>query len=145
MTPIQLSWNILPMMVGYRKHDMCSSRAALKGSTRTSRRQRLTSRRTRTKQATIEILDDHLAAASFDHFELKADQVYLHSDFLLCPGDEVLLHISLSTCREPLNAIGVVVRAETGDDGLRPGMAVSFTEMKDSDRHELKRFLSRRY
>ena len=133
------------MMAAYREHNMFGSQAVREGSTSTSRRQRPTSRRTRTKQATIEILNDHIAAISFDHFELNADQVYLYSDFLLCPGDEVRLQIGLSSCHYPLNAIGEVVRAETGDDGLRPGMAVSLTEMKDADRHELKRFLSRRY
>ena len=132
-------------MAAYREHNMFDSQATLGGSAPTSRRQRSKSRRTRTKQATVEILNDQIAAISFAHFELKADQVYLHSDFLLCPGDEVYIQIGLSSCHYPLNAIGEVVRAETGDDGLRPGMAVSLTEMKDADRHELKRFLSRRY
>ena len=109
-----------------------------------SRRQKRLSRRERPKVDLVEMVDDHSNAVFFDHFEISSTGIYLCSDFLLCPGDEITLKLTLSGRWEPLEVVGEVVRAETGDDGLRPGMSIVFKEMDRKDRSTLERFLARR-
>ncbi|MCP4600559.1 MAG: hypothetical protein GY847_08520 [Proteobacteria bacterium] len=89
----------------------------------------------------VEIIDEHENATPFEHFELNIIGVYLYSDFLLFPGDKVHLRIKLSSCLRPIHAIGEVVRAETGNERLMPGMGVAFKNMDNSDQKELERFL----
>lgn len=111
---------------------------------KSSRRRTGFSRREREKSVLVELTDDQGNNILFDHFELSSTGLFLHSDYLLCPGDQVKLGLRLSTCDEPLEVQGEVIRSETGNDGLRPGMSIVFKSMPRNDRSELERFLIRR-
>lgn len=109
-----------------------------------SRRRAALGRREREKSATVELLYEQDNNISFEHFELSSTGIYVHSDYLLCPGDRVTIGLKLSTCGEPLEITGEVVRAETGNDGLRPGMSILFRDMARKERGALEHFLIRR-
>ena len=105
------------------------------------------SRRYRNPPVTLEILDEHheLAATPLSCFDLSAVGVYLHTSFLLLPGEKIHLRIRLSSTLRPIDVLGEVVRAETGGDGLSPGMGIAFREVAESDSTALKQFLLRRF
>jgi hypothetical protein len=115
-----------------------------RGAKKLSRRQGAPRRRDRPKSASVELIDEQGNVTLFDHFELSSTGVYLHSDYLLCTGDPVALELTLSGCPHPLEITGEIIRAETGNDGLRPGMRVIFKNMLRDARSELERFLIRR-
>jgi PilZ domain len=110
-----------------------------------SRRQRRRGRREHSGSVSVEAVDRHGDAMPFDCFDLSAVGIYLHTDFLLCPGEEIQLRLRLPMRFRPLEIAGEVVRAETGEGGLQPGIGVAFRTISRTDQEELGRFLMRRF
>ena len=110
-----------------------------------SRRGRLRSRHFRKQQVTLEIIDDKMNVMPFDCFDISPVGAYLHSEFLLMPGDEVQLRLRLSCRFRPIQITGEVVRVEMGEDGLPPGMGIAFRDIAKQDSDVLKQFLLRRF
>lgn len=93
----------------------------------------------------LEILCDNTHAASLRCFDLSAVGVYLHSDFLLAKGDTIEIRVRIPDRHRPIDIVGEVVRVETGDRGLAPGMGIAFREIADTDAAALNQFLLRRF
>ena len=110
-----------------------------------SRRGKSRGRRSGIPHIQLEMVDDEDNAMPFDCFDLSPVGAYLHSEFLLLPGDRVTLRLRLDYQHRPLEVEGEVVRVETGDDGLPPGMGIAFREMAQRDSIKLKQFLFRRF
>jgi hypothetical protein len=92
----------------------------------------------------MELVEDGnvIALSSFD---LSAVGAYLYSDYLFCEGDAVELRLHIASLQRPLEIKGEVIRVETGESGLVPGMGISFRKMAKQDSDELKQFLLRRF
>ena len=69
---------------------------------------------------------------------------YLHSDYLFCLGETVRLRIRIADRPLSIDITGEVVRVETGESGLVPGMGIAFRKIGKQDSDELRRFLMRR-
>jgi len=78
-------------------------------------------------------------------FDLSAVGVYIHSDYLLSRGETLQLRIRVPFRHRPIDVLGEVVRVETGEWGLPPGMGVAFREIAETDSAALKQFLLRRF
>lgn len=117
---------------------------APKHSRRMSRR---SSRRYRNPPVTLEVLDEHhkQAVSRLSCFDLSAVGVYLHTSYLLFPGEKIKLRIRISSTLRPIDVLGEVVRVEAGGGGLSPGMGVAFREISEPDSTALKQFLLRRF
>lgn len=110
-----------------------------------SRRNRRQSRRHRTESVSVSLIEAEGEAVPFECFDLSNVGLYIHSNYLLCPGERVRIEVGLSSRLSPLLIEGEVVRAEMGDaHGLTPGMGIAFREISSGDRAELERFLARR-
>ncbi len=110
-----------------------------------SRRSKSPSRRVGIPHIQLDIVDDEDNAMPFDCFDLSPVGVYLHSDYLLLQGDRVTIRLRLDFQHRPIEVEGEVVRVETGEDGLAPGMGIAFREMGRRDSNKLKQFLFRRF
>ncbi len=110
-----------------------------------SRRNRRRSRRHRTESVSVLLAQERGEAVAFDCFDLSSVGLYIHSNYLLCPGERVRIEVGFSSRLRPVIIAGEVVRAEMGDaHGLTPGMGIAFREISPGDRIELERFLARR-
>jgi hypothetical protein len=103
------------------------------------------SRRFRHPPVTLEIVDENRQATPLSCFDLSAVGVYLHSSFLLQPGEQMQLRIRVPNRRRPIDVLGEVVRVETGENGLFPGMGIAFRKILEADATALKQFLLRRF
>jgi len=92
----------------------------------------------------MEMTDGAGRAIPFDCFDLSAVGVYLRSDLLLSPGEDVLLTLRLPPLWRPVCISGTVVRSETGGERHGPGMGVAFVEMGDEARESLRRYVAQR-
>lgn len=108
-----------------------------------SRRNRRRGRRERSERVSIEFVDDLGGLVPFTSFDLSSLGVYLHSDLLLSPGEEVQLLISLPALAQPLHVRGEVIRSDVGSELRAPGMGVAFRGLGDEDQLLLTRFVSR--
>ena len=93
----------------------------------------------------LEIRWDNAHGTSLRCFDLSAVGVYLHSELLLTKGDTIELRIRIPDRHRPIDIVGEVVRVETGDRGLAPGMGIAFREIADTDAAALNQFLLRRF
>lgn len=101
-------------------------------------------RRHPSSDISVELLDGN-TAIQYECPNISPVGVYLLTELLLFPGDEVNLRIRLSARQQPMVIVGKVVRVDTGDTGQAPGMGISFTDISTTDSKELKLFLMRRF
>jgi hypothetical protein len=121
-----------------KKSGDAASRSRRSGSKRSHRRYR-------DQTIAVEIITEDLGALPYECFDISPVGTYLHTEFLLVPGDEVNLKIRLSARHQPMDVVGEVVRVETGENGLQPGIGIAFTKIAKTDSKELKQFLMRRF
>ena len=112
---------------------------------RFTRRGSARARRIRKRDVALEIIDNEMNVMPFSCFDLSSVGAYLHSNYLLMKGDEIHLRLRLSQGRPAIEIKGEVVRVETGEDGLPPGMGIAFREIAKQNSNELKQFLMRRF
>ena len=93
----------------------------------------------------MEILSDDGTAVPMSCFDLSAVGAYLHSDYLFSLGETIRLRIRIASKPRAIDIRGEVVRVETGENGLAPGMGIAFRKIADRDSDELKQFLLRRF
>ena len=110
----------------------------------TSRRLERAARRHRNPPLTLEIVAEEGGGIPLSCFDLSAVGAYLHSDYLFCLGESVRLRIRIADRPLPIDITGEVVRVETGESGLVPGMGIAFRKISKQDSDELRRFLMRR-
>ena len=110
----------------------------------TSRRLERASRRRRNPSLTLEIVGED-ESVPMSCFDLSAVGAYLHSEYLFCLGDSIRLRIRISGRPRPIDIGGEVVRVETGENGLVPGMGVAFRQIAKQDSDDLRQFLMRRF
>ena len=109
-----------------------------------SRRLERASRRRRNPSLTLEIVGED-ESVPMSCFDLSAVGAYLHSEYLFCLGDSIRLRIRISGRPRPIDIGGEVVRVETGENGLVPGMGVAFRQIGKQDSDDLREFLMRRF
>ncbi len=114
------------------------------GRTRRQRHRR-SHRRFRDQRVSVSVVDDELGDIQFDCLNISPVGVYLRTDFLLLPGDEVNLRIGITPWHRPFDVTGKVIRVDTGETGLPPGMGIAFHRIATTDSKELKLFLMRRF
>jgi hypothetical protein len=110
----------------------------------TSRRMDRSFTRHRNPPVRMELVEDGNVIA-LSCFDLSAVGAYLYSDYLFCEGDTVELRLHIASRLDPMTVIGEVVRVETGESGLMPGMGITFRKITEQDSDELKQFLLRRF
>ena len=115
------------------------------GDPRRSRRARQTVNPGRRRYTKIELVDEFGTAIAFDRFDLTYSGVYLHSELVMYPGEEVTLKIDLVGEYLPIVLTGRVVSAETSNVGRGPGMGIIFKDLRRPEKIRLKRFFSRRF
>ncbi len=111
---------------------------------KTSRRTPSSSGRHRRTPVRMEMIEDGNTIA-VSCFELSAVGAYLYSDYLYCEGDFVELRLHTAFGRHPIEIVGEVIRVETGESGLMPGMGIAFKQISKQDSDELKHYLLRRF
>ena len=70
------------------------------------------------QEVTVHLIDDDGTQVPFDSFDLSAGGIHLRSEFLLYPGDEVILQIEIPGSHAPL----LVVAGD--DDECSPSLTV---------------------
>ena len=93
-------------------------------------------------RATVHLLDDDGSLIPFESFDLSAGGIYLRSELLYYPGDELILQIDIPGLSEPLVIIGEVIRVDV-DNTSTPGMGVAFWSLTSAERYILNNYLSR--
>lgn len=111
----------------------------------TSRRLERAARRHRNPSVTLEIVAEESGGIPLSCFDLSAVGAYLHSDYLFCLGESLHLRIRIADRPLPIDIEGEVIRVETGENGLVPGMGIAFRKIGKQDAEALKRFLMRRF
>jgi Tfp pilus assembly protein PilZ len=93
----------------------------------------------------LEIVEEEGSGVPLSCFDLSAGGAYLHSDYLFCLGESIRLRIRIADRPLPIDIEGEVIRVETGENGLVPGMGIAFRKIGKQDSDELRRFLMRRF
>ncbi len=108
-----------------------------------SRRLDRASRRHRNPPVTLEIIGEG-DFAPLSCFDISAVGAYLHSDYLYCLGESIRLRVRIAGRPRAIDITGEVVRVETGETGLVPGMGIAFRQIDKQDADDLRQFLMRR-
>ncbi len=110
-----------------------------------SRRAKSLSQRSTLWFATIEIIIENERVGFAICSDLSSVGAYIRSDYLFCVGEQFNIRLYLASRIKPMEILGEVIRVETGETGMAPGMGIAFRRISKQDSDELKQFLLRRF
>ncbi len=90
----------------------------------------------------VHLIDDDGTMIPFESFDLNHGGMFLRSDLLMYPGDEVVLQLEVPGAPAPLLVIGKVVHVGVDENGEASGMGVSFWSLTSTERAILRNCIS---